>query len=403
MTTDYQTMLRVPRTDAAEKLQKQISRGEELLSRKIASEEDLELFREDKQVWSDYNAELLRTLFTTTDMRDEYTHVGPAEAWSYSLFEDLIESSIDDLKEKLSRLRSIFKRLELIPEAPVPQQETTLNTGATSDASLNRELLILLRQAKELRDGAVRIDPTAADKPGRPGSGITELIKPYNSYLDRAKQLFSGKDPQAVLAINEIPHQEDIKERFAASYHKKAKQRILTGLGQLIAILEARLTHVASLPGGRTGPFSRRVFVVHGRDEGKREAVARFLTQLNMEPIILHEQPSKGQTLIEKIEHNSDVGFAVVLLTADDLGCLKGNINDLKPRARQNVVFELGYFFGLLGRKRVCALYESGVERPSDIEGVVYIPLDDHGGWKTTLAKELKAAGFEIDAARLLA
>ncbi len=128
-----------------------------------------------------------------------------------------------------------------------------------------------------------------------------------------------------------------------------------------------------------------------------------MLEQLDMEPIILHEQPSKGQTLIEKIEHNSDVGFAVVLLTGDDLGCMKGETDNLKPRVRQNVVFELGYFFGLLGRKRVCALYESGVELPSDIQGLVYVQLDDPGHWKTSLAQELRAAGFDIDLTKLIA
>ncbi len=98
----------------------------------------------------------------------------------------------------------------------------------------------------------------------------------------------------------------------------------------------------------------RRVFIVHGHDEGPREAIARFLERNGFEVIILHEQPNKGRTLIEKFEANSDVGFAVVILTADDTGGVHNG--EQRPRARQNVLLELGYFIGKLGRKRVCAI-----------------------------------------------
>jgi predicted nucleotide-binding protein len=114
-----------------------------------------------------------------------------------------------------------------------------------------------------------------------------------------------------------------------------------------------------------------------------------------LEVVILHEKASKGRTLIEKFEAHSDVAFAfaVVLLTPDDLGMLaSGRRKKLAPRARQNVILELGYFVGKLTRERVCALCVNGVERPSDYDGVVYVPLDDGGGWRFELAKELKAA-----------
>lgn len=131
---------------------------------------------------------------------------------------------------------------------------------------------------------------------------------------------------------------------------------------------------------------SRKVFVVHGHDEAVKQSVARFLEKLGLEPIILHEQPNKGQTLIEKFEANSDVGFAVVLLTPDDVG--RGAAEKkLNPRTRQNVILELGYFLGILRRARVCALYKEGVELPSDIHGVIYVPYDGAGGWRLELAR----------------
>ena len=148
---------------------------------------------------------------------------------------------------------------------------------------------------------------------------------------------------------------------------------------------------------------SNRVFIVHGRDDGSREAVARFLERLKLEPVILNEEASRGKTIIEKFEHHADVGFAVVLLTPDDEGALRGEDGSPGLRARQNVIFELGFFIARLGRERVCALTKGGnVEVPSDYAGVVYIPLDDQGAWKIGLVKELKAAGFDVDANRAL-
>jgi predicted nucleotide-binding protein len=133
---------------------------------------------------------------------------------------------------------------------------------------------------------------------------------------------------------------------------------------------------------------------------GRAEAVARFLEKLGFEPIILHEQANQGRTIIEKFEKHSDVGFAVVLLTPDDIGgAAEGS---QKPLPRQNVILELGYFIGRLGRERVCALKTGDLELPSDILGVVWTAFDEAGGWKQGLAKENKAAAYKIDWNRVM-
>lgn len=144
------------------------------------------------------------------------------------------------------------------------------------------------------------------------------------------------------------------------------------------------------------------VFIVHGHDSEARETVARFLGRLlDRQPLILQEQPDRGQTIIEKFEyHAAYAACAVVLLTADDTG---GSVNgNQQPRARQNVVLELGFFLGKLGRDRVIILYEPGVEAPSDVHGVLYTELDTAGAWRTAVARELQAIGLEPDVQALL-
>lgn len=139
------------------------------------------------------------------------------------------------------------------------------------------------------------------------------------------------------------------------------------------------------------------MFVVHGHDDGAKETVARYLSKLDLEAVILHEQPNRGRTVIEKFEAHADVAFAVVLFTPDDVGHPAGRPEDAKPRARQNVVLELGFFMAALGREKVCVLYKSGVEVPSDYSGVLYHAMDEAGAWRFLLAREMQAAGLSVD------
>lgn len=140
-----------------------------------------------------------------------------------------------------------------------------------------------------------------------------------------------------------------------------------------------------------------KVFIVHGHDGEAKQAVARFVEKIGLEAIILHEQASSGKTIIEKIEANSNVGFAIVLYTPCDLGASKEKPDQQKPRARQNVIFEHGYLIGKIGRKNVSALVKGDVETPNDISGVVYIKMDEADSWKYAVGKEMKACGYDID------
>jgi predicted nucleotide-binding protein len=175
------------------------------------------------------------------------------------------------------------------------------------------------------------------------------------------------------------------------------------GVREAIAILKAAKVEVeivGGLPESAAMPAGKQVFIVHGHDEARKHEVARFVTKVTKnEPVILHEQAGKGRTIIEKFEaHAADTGYAIVIATGDDVGRSRLSEEDqLQLRARQNVVLELGFFFGALGRSRTALLYEDGVERPSDIEGIARISLDGSEGWKLELARELEGAGIGID------
>lgn len=140
------------------------------------------------------------------------------------------------------------------------------------------------------------------------------------------------------------------------------------------------------------------IFIVHGHNNAMKQDVARTLEKIGFHAIILHEQPNLGRTIIEKFEEHANVKYAVVLLSADDMGYSKlQGIDQQKQRARQNVVFEMGFFVGKLGRRKVAVIVETSdnFEKPGDYDGVVYIGYK--GDWRTKLGKEMSAVGLDID------
>ena len=142
-----------------------------------------------------------------------------------------------------------------------------------------------------------------------------------------------------------------------------------------------------------------KVFIVHGHDNALKQEVARIIEKQGLEAIILSEQANQGKTIIEKIEENSDVGAAICLFTGDDYGRAKDATSE-NLRARQNVVFEAGYFMGKLGRGNVILIASPDIEIPSDLQGVVYTNKDM---WQTDVLRELKAIGYNVDFNKLFA
>jgi predicted nucleotide-binding protein len=254
-----------------------------------------------------------------------------------------------------------------------------------------------LRAVNQALTKGVDLDAFLSASEATQGSmvGSAELQWPEDQREDLAIRL---------LLVRRAGENPDFAFQFSHTFYAAGGTKVMSSINAMtrqliIPFVRDYKAHV--LAGGRAEvklvlPTNNRVFIVHGHDAEARETVARFLGNVGFDPIILHEQASRGRTVIEKVEANSDVGFAVVLLTPDDLGRAK-TANDLEPRPRQNVLLELGYFIAKLGRDRVCALRRGAVVIPSDFAGVVWTELDGAGAWRAALGKELQAAGYDVD------
>jgi predicted nucleotide-binding protein len=222
----------------------------------------------------------------------------------------------------------------------------------------------------------------------------SELLKQsFNNINSEYKEQYDNVNEKFIY-VSQSPA-EELKE-----FYEDVKNKV-NNLKQLISKLSLIKSEIKENTISLTETNNNKIFIVHGHNNEVKVNVARTIEKLGLEAIILHEQPNSGKTIIEKFEEHSDVSFAIVLLTDDDFG--KGKKDDnLNVRARQNVILELGYFIGKLSRKKVCPLYTSGVELPSDLHGLLYIEIDQEESWKFKLAKELKATGFDIDVNKIL-
>lgn len=176
-------------------------------------------------------------------------------------------------------------------------------------------------------------------------------------------------------------------------------------IDQVKVLLGFTAPNGAALPAATTVAVRKKVFVVYGHDPDSRSQLEAMLRRWDLDPLILDQLPSEGQTIIEKLErHTSEANFAVVLATPDDIGFRVGHEDEKAHRARQNVVLELGMMLSKLGRKNVAILLkqQENMERPSDIQGLIYIPFKDSvTDGAVLLAKEMAAQGYKIDIGKL--
>lgn len=257
---------------------------------------------------------------------------------------------------------------------------------------------------KSLRDDYERLKPFDSPRLKRVRARsemlIARIFGADSRYLQQIQRIeFSRNIPFAVSTSGFSTPPSDLRREERRRTWYAGQQEAVALIDVMLEDLE--LGKSQQPPDGESPKIlqSDRVFVVHGHDDGMRESVARMLSSLGLEPVILHEQPERGRTIIEKFYEHSDVGFAVVLLSPDDLGYSNNEGSDsAKPRARQNVILELGFFLGRLGRESVVALHKGDVEIPSDFSGVLYKRYDSDGAWQLKLTRELRASGYNVSA-----
>lgn len=211
---------------------------------------------------------------------------------------------------------------------------------------------------------------------------INEILKEASIRYDYDRSISYYDQPTVNVIMNEKKDTEDDITAKVFDYVEKETQP------------KARLADTDVVK-------NKRVFIVHGHDEAIEVKASQLIKELGLEPVILHEESDKGQTIIEKLERCTDVGFGIILYTPCDHGGEMGS-DSMMPRARQNVVFEHGMLIGKLGRGRVCALLKGDIEKPSDISGIIYKTIDDKGMWRIEVAKELDEAGYDVDMNKFL-
>ena len=224
-------------------------------------------------------------------------------------------------------------------------------------------------------------------------------LKTYNLLLKDLQTLGFFKE---LKFIKQVPFSD---QSFTSGFtkHEQAKLREITNAStSLLRKVKLLLSPPKSNNIVNNQVRSNKIFVVHGHDNEMKLAVVQTLQKLDLDPIILHEKPNSGRTLIEKISDYAHVSFAVVLLSPDDLAYPEEKTPDeSKYRAEQNVIFELGYFLGRLGRQNVIAIYrkKKDFEIPNDYNGVLWIEYKS--GWYFKLINELQASNFDVDANKL--
>ena len=238
------------------------------------------------------------------------------------------------------------------------------------------------------------------DRIGRHTAADMESLMKFEQ--DRLKRLNFLSETQASLGFPNIIRGELAVDPFRISTPTQRRTPLfdLPPTSSTSEVYEEIPPEIIPAPSSELVPITNheKVFIVHGHDHASRDTVADFVNNWDLIPTVLDEQPSGSRTIIEKFEQCADeADFVIVLMTPDDVGASKKNRGDLKYRARQNVIFELAYFFGSKGRKRVCILYKEGVELPSDIHGVVYVPMDDEGEWQKRVIREMMDSDILIE------
>jgi hypothetical protein len=316
---------------------------------------DLDSAQERRTKWMEDNVKMLASLVNNPLFEDEYNIRATLDLDSAITFTLKEKYFRDDINEQIGKLESFLEHLKLIPEMTAEE----VIEQKLAEESMKKE------QPKEIESIEAQLR-----------QALTSELKPPKE--PPKKEPLIEKPLRAEPLIEKLPQEEPLKEVPPRIEPVREEPPPTVLLNQ------------SHLPGGN-------VLLIHGRDEATKDSLLEFLEKLGLHPLVLHEQPDGGKSIIEKFEESINIDFAIILITPDDIAAPRHKPKERQTRVSQNVIFELGYFWGKLGRGRVCALFKEGVEIPFDTSETMYIPMDPRGGWRLLVAKEMKQSGMEID------
>ena len=337
-------MIRVPRQTVAELLAKSIEQGEALLQRAslIGDFSDYESWKGTRKLWTERTAETLARVYDNPEARDEFrsaaSNLAGAQQWQVEYRRDS-----GCVQAAIDVLLSLQQELEQTPAVGVELEQEPADHAEPA--------VVSKLQQGPADHGDVPEQPPDPGSQSEPGSE-----------LEPGFAFTNGSPPP--------------------------------------------LPATTSPATARNGDAAGQVFLVHGRDEKLKQAVAELLERAGSHEVtILNERPSDRRMLVERFdEQPAGSRYAVVLLTADDVGAPRVDSQRepyFSPRARQGVVFEMGVLVAALTPRRMCVLYEDGVELPFDLDGIAYVRLDLAGTWQSKLLLHMRGAGFDYDLNRL--
>jgi predicted nucleotide-binding protein len=355
--THSTTKLAVSREEAIRKIKEQIAKGHGVRDQKMFSMMDLESAQKRRAEWVENNIEMLTRLVNNTFFKDEY-EMGLSfdidSAITFSLKEKYFK---DDINDHIGRLESFLDRLKLIPEMKAEE----LGEEELVEEPIRQE------QPKEIQQKEVQ-PRQAFVKELKPAEELPKekplLKKPPKEEPSEKLQKLPKEEP-----LKEVPHRRELLREESPS---------------TMALNQSQLR-------------GENILLIHGHDEATKESVSKFIQTLGLRALVLHEQPNGGRGIIEKFGESSNINFAIILLTPNDITSPQNKPGEQQAQISQSVIFEFGYFLGKLGHGRVCVLYKEGGEIPLDYSNIMCIPLDSRGGWRLLVAKEIKQAGIDID------
>jgi predicted nucleotide-binding protein len=287
---------------------------------------------------------------------------------------------------------------------PAPPQPARLSPADMKAGSTRLRQRIADLQALPIGKLTAGDDPAVSELQSRVESTVAQVFGPGSHEYSRLSMAWHLDTTAYTVSLDwgggpsSGPHIGEIREGV-----KKGVDRATALLKSAADTLDEALQYSQPQPSAafevELQPLSREIFIVHGHDSPAKTEVARLIERAGLRAVILHEQPNSGRTIVEKFEaHGGSAGFAVIILTPDDVGGPVGSASEqLRPRARQNVIGEMFWFAGRLGRSKVCALKKGDTELPSDFLGVTYTEMDDRGAWRAELLRELASAGFDVN------